>query len=134
MQVVALIHEENGVFGASFPDFQGCTTVGHSADQVLAKAPDVLAFHVEGMVEDGLPLPAVRSIDELRRDPTFREDAEGALIAFVPLTMPSRAIRINITVEESLLARADRAAEAVGETRSGFIAGALRQRLAAGSE
>jgi predicted RNase H-like HicB family nuclease len=47
MQVVALIHEENGVFGASFPDFIGCTTVARDLDAVAAKAAEVLAFHVE---------------------------------------------------------------------------------------
>jgi predicted RNase H-like HicB family nuclease len=129
MQVVALIHDENGVYGASFPDFPGATTVADSADRVLAKAAEVLAFHAEGMAQDGLPLRRIRSLDELRRDPTFREDAEGAIIALVPFTLSTGAVRVNITIEESLLARADRAAAAEGETRSGFIATALRERL-----
>jgi predicted RNase H-like HicB family nuclease len=38
MQVVALIHDENGVHGASFPDFPGCTTVADNADRAIAKA------------------------------------------------------------------------------------------------
>ena len=93
MQVVTLIHEENGIYGASFPDFPGCTTVADNAEQAIAKAAEVLAFHVEGMVEDGLPFPAIRSIAELRRDPEFCEDADGALIALVALTPPSHAVR-----------------------------------------
>jgi predicted RNase H-like HicB family nuclease len=134
MQVVAVIHEENGVFGASFPDFLGCTTVAGSLDVIIPKAAEVLAFHVEGMAEDGLPLPPVRSLTQLRKDPIFREDSEGAMIALVPYAPPARAARINITLDESLLERVDRAAEAAGETRSGYLAAAARQRLAVEAE
>ena len=129
MQVVALIHEENGVFGASFPDFLGCTTVADSLDAIIPKAAEALAFHVEGLVEDG-PLPPVRTLAQLRKDPIFREDSAGAMIALVPYAPPARAARINITLDESLLDRVDRAAEASGETRSGYLAAAARQRLA----
>jgi predicted RNase H-like HicB family nuclease len=130
MQVVALIHEENGVFGASFPDFLGCTTVANSLDAIIPKAAEALAFHVEGMVDDGLSLPPVRTLAQLRKDPVFREDSADAMIALVPYTPPARAARINITLDESLLDRVDRAAEAAGETRSGYLAAAARQRLA----
>src|SRR5712691_9821022 len=126
MQVVALIHEENGVFGVSFPDFLGCTTVADGLDAIVPKAAEVLAFHIEGMIEDGRELPQVRTLAQLRKDPTFREDSAGAMIALVPYAPPARAVRINITLDESLLARVDRAAEAVGETRSGYLADAAR--------
>jgi predicted RNase H-like HicB family nuclease/Arc/MetJ family transcription regulator len=131
MQVVTLIHEENGVFGASFPDFLGCITVADSLDAIVPKAAEVLAFHIEGMIEDGLPLPPVRTLAQLRKDRAFRTDSAGALIALVPYAPPARAARINITLDESLLARVDRAAEAAGETRSGYLADAARRRLAA---
>jgi predicted RNase H-like HicB family nuclease len=130
MQVVALIDEEDGIFGASFPDFLGCTTVADTVDAILPKAAEALAFHVEGMVEDGLPLPPVRTLAQLRKDPVFREDSADAMIALVPYAPPARAARINITLDESLLERVDRAAEAAGETRSGYLAAAARQRLA----
>jgi predicted RNase H-like HicB family nuclease/predicted transcriptional regulator len=130
MQVVALIHEQNGVFGASFPDFLGCTTVANSLDAIIPKAAEALAFHVEGMAEDGLSLPPVRNLTQLRKDPIVREDSAGAIIALVPYAPPTRATRINITFDESLLDRVDRAAEAAGETRSGYLAAAARQRLA----
>jgi predicted RNase H-like HicB family nuclease len=131
MQVVTLIHEENGVFGASFPDFLGCVTVADSLDAIVPKAAEVLAFHIEGMIEDGLPLPPARTLAQLRKDPAFRADSAGAMIALVPYAPPARAARINITLDESLLARVDRAAEAAGETRSGYLADAARRRLAA---
>jgi predicted RNase H-like HicB family nuclease len=129
MNVVALVHHENGAYGISFPDFPGCTTVAHDLDGAVAKAAEVLAFHVEGLAEDGT-LPRTRSMSELERDPAFREDAEGALLVLVPYNPPTRAVRINITVDELLLSRIDRAAEAEGETRSGYLAKAAVARMA----
>ena len=92
MQVVALIHEENGRFGVSFPDFPGCTTVAESADAAVVKAVGVLAFHVDGLAEDG-PLPDVHTLSQLTAEPTFRKDSEGAIIALVPYAPVDRRPR-----------------------------------------
>ncbi|MGB8365566.1 MAG: type II toxin-antitoxin system HicB family antitoxin [Rhizomicrobium sp.] len=32
--VIALIHEEDGAYGISFPDFPGCVSGGNSLDEV----------------------------------------------------------------------------------------------------
>jgi predicted RNase H-like HicB family nuclease len=129
MQVVALIHEHNGAYGVSFPDFPGCTTGADDLDTAVRKAAEVLAFHAEGLAEDG-PLPEPRTFTELRKDREFRADAKGALVALVPYVPPSCATRVNITLDQSLLSRIDSAASARGETRSGFLAAAARKRLA----
>ena len=129
MQVVALIDEENGRFGVAFPDFPGCTTTAADLDAAVAKAAEVLAFHVEGLAEDGA-VPVPRTLERLRKDRQFRADARNALVALVPYTPPARAVRLNITLDESLLQRVDRAAASAGETRSGFLAEAARRRLA----
>ena len=129
MQVVALIHEQNGIYGVSFPDFPGCVTGAEDIDTAVRKAQEVLAFHAEGLAEDG-PLPEPRSLAELRKDAEFRRDAKGAMVTLVPYLPPSRATRINITLDEGLLSRIDNAANALGETRSGFLASAARKRLA----
>jgi DNA end-binding protein Ku len=128
MQVVAMIHHEGGAYGVSFPDFPGCTTVADDLDSALAKAAEVLAFHAEGLAEDG-PLPHPRSLSELESDPDFCEDSKDAVLVLVPYEPPSRAVRINITLEESLLARIDRSAAAASETRSGYLAAAARLRM-----
>src|SRR5262245_4353826 len=128
MQVVAMIHYEGDAYGVSFPDFPGCTTVADDLDSAVAKAAEVLAFHAEGLAEDG-PLPRPRSLSELKSDPDFCEDAKDAVLVLVPYEPPTRAVRINITLEESLLARIDRAADAASETRSGYLASAARLRM-----
>lgn len=127
--VIALVHEENGTYGVSFPDFPGCVSGGGTLDEALARGAATLEFHVRGMVEDGDPLPAVRSYDELKRDPAFTEDAAGAIVATAPLELPGRAVRINVSIEERLLDAIDRAAKATGETRSGYLARAAERRI-----
>jgi DNA end-binding protein Ku len=128
MHVVALIHHEGDAFGVSFPDFPGCTTVATDLESAVAKAAEVLAFHAEGLAEDG-PLPRPRGLSELNSDHDFLQDNKDALLVLVPYEPPSRAVRINMTVEESLLARIDRAAEAIGETRSRYFATSARLRM-----
>jgi predicted RNase H-like HicB family nuclease len=93
IQVVALVHEESGGFGISFPDFQGCVSGGDTLEEALVRGQATLAFHVEGMVEDGDPLPKVRTFDELRRDRDFRSDSKGAIVTTVPLDVPGKAVR-----------------------------------------
>ena len=128
MQVVAMIHHEGDAFGVSFPDFPGCTTVAKDPDSAVAKAAEVLAFHAEGLAGDG-PLPQPRTLSQLQSDPNFINDSKDAMLVLVPYEPPARAVRINMTVEESLLARIDRAAEVAGETRSRYFATAARLRM-----
>jgi predicted RNase H-like HicB family nuclease len=130
-RIVMLIHEENGRFGASFPDLPGCTTVAGDPDQLLQKAAEVVAFHVGGLTQDGLEVPRFRSLSELRGDPDFMDDAKGALVVLLDADLPARFVRVNITLDENVLKRIDRAASATGETRSGFLVAAAKARLAA---
>jgi predicted RNase H-like HicB family nuclease len=84
MQLIALVHEENGFYGVSFPDFPGCTTVGESLDEAMRKAPAALAFHIEGLTEDGVALPVPRGITQITRDPEFGDVIADAMVAVVP--------------------------------------------------
>ena len=127
-RVVMLVHEEEGVFGASFPDFPGATTVADDLDTLYRKAAEMLAFHVGGMAEDGDAIPTLRTLSELQQDPVFREDGKGAMIGLVDVDLPGKAVRVNVSIEEGLLKRIDHAA-AAGESRSSFLARAARARL-----
>lgn len=125
----ALIHEENGVFGISFPDFPGCISSGDTAESAIRKGSEALSFHVAGMVEDGDTLPMLRSMSELKQDKDFNEDAEGAALALVPFELPGKSVRVNISIDENLLDAVDRAAKATGQSRSAFLAEAARSRI-----
>ena len=127
--VIALVHEEDGNYGISFPDFPGCVSAGATLDEAVERGRATIAFHVEGMVEDNDPLPRVRTLKDLRRDRIFRADAKGAVIVAVPLELPGKSMRLNISLEERLVDEIDRAAAAAGQTRSGFLAEAAKTRL-----
>jgi predicted RNase H-like HicB family nuclease len=86
---IALIHKENGVYGISFPDFPGCVSTGRSIDEAILKGGQALALHVAGMIEDGEPLPALRGVAQLRADPEFSIDFEGATVAQVEIAWPA---------------------------------------------
>ncbi|SMC92148.1 type II toxin-antitoxin system HicB family antitoxin [Rhizobium sp. RU36D] len=48
----------------------------------------------------------------------------------LPVDRPGRSVKVTITMEEHLLQRLNTAAERQGYTRSGFIADAVRRKLA----
>jgi predicted RNase H-like HicB family nuclease len=50
---------ENGErnYSAYVPDLPGCVSVGDTAEQVKSKIREAIEFHLEGMREDGLPIP-----------------------------------------------------------------------------
>ena len=128
--VVALIHGEAGAYGVSFPDFPGATSGGRTIDEVVSRAHESLASHVEALIEEGLPVPGLRTIETLRADPHFAEDfADAVLVVLLSVDLPGRSKRFNISMDESLMNRIDASAAALGETRSGFLASAARRRL-----
>ena len=124
---VGIIHEENGVFGISFPDFPGAISTGASVDEAVRKGEQALALHIEGMAEDGTAFPRLRTLAELRREEP--EALEGALAVAVPANLPAPVVRVNITLDERLLARIDAAASAAGEKRSAYLARAAIERM-----
>lgn len=128
-QVIAIVHEEKGTYGISFPDFPGCVSGGKTLDDAMRRGRETLRAHVASMIEDGETLPVVRPLDQLKKDRIFRTDSAGAMVMALPLDLPSRAIRVNISLDENLVAAVDQAAERSGLSRSAFIAEAAKAKL-----
>ena len=124
---IALIHKDaDSEFGVSFPDLPGCVSVGATMQEARANAEDALALHVEGMIEDGEPVPAPSTLDEVMADPANRD---GAVIV-VPLKGAApRTVRVNITLSETTLRDIDAYAEAHGFTRSGLLTQAAKRLM-----
>ena len=92
--VVALVHGVPGAYGVSFPDFPGCIAGGETVDEALRRARDGLEFHVESMIEVGEALPDVRDIADIKADPDYAEDVDGAVVATtINSSVPARARR-----------------------------------------
>lgn len=45
-------------YGGYVPDLPGCVTTGHTPEEVVANLREAIAFHLEGMLEDGEKIPA----------------------------------------------------------------------------
>ena len=128
--IVALIHGEEGAYGISFPDVPGCISAGDTIDETIANGAEALAFHLEGMLEDGDAMPVPRSVEAIKADPTFGfEFGEPHVIVLMPYAPPSRTVRINVTMDEKLVEAIDKAAKSQGGTRSGYLAQLARERL-----
>jgi predicted RNase H-like HicB family nuclease len=51
-------------WGAHVPDLPGCVAVGESRQEVLRLIRDAIEFHIEGLKQDGLPIPPPSSEGE----------------------------------------------------------------------
>ena len=57
----AVIIEEGGKsFGAYVPDLPGCAAVGETREEVLRLIEEAIEVHIEGLREDGHPIPELR--------------------------------------------------------------------------
>jgi predicted RNase H-like HicB family nuclease len=110
-------------YSAFFPDLPGCATAAQGLAELIANARDVLALHIEGMVEDGADVPSASSIEALPIDKNLRE--AGRII--VDVEIDDAPLRVNVSIGANLLRRIDAAAEVSGMTRSGLLATAARQ-------
>lgn len=125
----AIIHEETGQYGISFPDFPGCIAAGQSEEEAIRRGTEALNFHVEGMVEDKDPLPMLRTIAEIRDDASLADDLHDGVLTLVPFDLPGKSVRINISMDENLLDSVDRDASRRGQSRSAYLADAVKSRL-----
>ena len=132
MRYTAFIHKDpDTVFGVSFPDVPGCIAIGDTVDEAMRNAVDALAFHLRGIGSDGDTIPAPRSPDEILADPEFEEDREGAIVASIPFVRDlGSTTRINVSLDLGLLEAIDSEARQRKQTRSAFIASAVRKELA----
>jgi predicted RNase H-like HicB family nuclease len=59
-----VIEKSKDGFGAYSPDLPGCVAVGSTRDEVEEKIYEAISLHIEGMLEDGLPIPKSESSAE----------------------------------------------------------------------
>ena len=51
-------------YSAYSPDLPGCIATGTSRKEVEKNIKEAISFHIEGLKEDGLPVPAPSSFTE----------------------------------------------------------------------
>ena len=57
MRYAIVIEAGEGNFGAYVPDLPGCVTTGDTLEKVRALIREAIEFHLDGMREDGAPIP-----------------------------------------------------------------------------
>lgn len=64
MRYAVVIEKGANGYGAYVPDLPGCIAAARSRDEVVKLIHDAVAFHIEGLKEDGEPVPEPASTIE----------------------------------------------------------------------
>lgn len=123
---IALLRKDpKSDFGVDFPDFPGCISAGSTAEEAARMAREALAFHVEGMLEDGEEIPPPSTLDVILADRHNRK----AIPILVPVEVPGKAVRVNVMIPDKDLKAFDRYAKKHGMSRSGFLVAAAKRAM-----
>jgi predicted RNase H-like HicB family nuclease len=57
MRYAVIVEEGESSFGAYVPDLPGCVAVAETKDEVLRLIEEAIEFHVDGLRQDGQPIP-----------------------------------------------------------------------------
>ncbi len=120
----AIVERGRHGFGVFFPDVPGCVSAGRTEQEVFANAEEALAGHLAEMLLGGESLP--QRSEDIPPDPEVDEYCR----ILVRVELPGKAVRLNITMDEGLVAAIDR----VASNRSSFLAEAARTALASRRE
>ncbi len=61
MDYVVIIEKGDSSYGAYVPDLPGCVAVGETREEAMKLIQEAIEFHIEGLKEDGLPVPVPSS-------------------------------------------------------------------------
>ena len=64
MRYAIVIEKAEHNYSAYVPDLPGCVATGDSVQEVETEIGEAIRFHIEGLREDGLPVPAPAAIAE----------------------------------------------------------------------
>jgi predicted RNase H-like HicB family nuclease len=62
MRYAMVIEKADGNYSAYVPDLPGCVATGDTVEAVEREIREAVRFHIEGLKEDGLPVPTPTSI------------------------------------------------------------------------
>jgi predicted RNase H-like HicB family nuclease len=65
MHYLVVVEKGPKSFGAYVPDLPGCIAAGESREEVLTLIREAIDFHIEGLKENGQPIPPPSSSGEV---------------------------------------------------------------------
>ena len=122
----AIIERAGEGFSVFFPDLPGCTSYGGTVTEAALNAEEALDGHLLVSVQHGDEVADPSALEDIEQDPEVDEVAR----LLVRADKPGKAVRLNITMDEGLVAAIDR----VAKNRSGFLTEAAKAALAAKRE
>lgn len=66
MKYLIVIEKGPESYGAYVPDLPGCVAVAETREEVITLIDEAIAFHLEGLREEGSPIPDPASTGEYR--------------------------------------------------------------------
>lgn len=64
MRYMVVVERGETSWGAHVPDLPGCVAVGETREEVLQLVREAIELHIDGLKEDGLPVPTPSSEGE----------------------------------------------------------------------
>ncbi len=61
IKYLIVIEQAENNYSAYSPDLTGCIATGRTRDEVRQAIREAIALHIQGMIEDHLPLPEPRT-------------------------------------------------------------------------
>lgn len=61
MKYAVIVEQGENSFGAHVPDLPGCVAVAETKEEVLELIQEAIEFHLDGLREDGQPIPPASS-------------------------------------------------------------------------
>jgi len=115
-----VIHkDDDSDYGISVPDLPGCFSAGSSLEDALAGAREAIECHIEGLMQDGQPVPAPGSLEDNLAD--VEQPYQLGVVDVNMDELSSDKERVNISAPKIVLRSIDKAAGAAGKTRSAFL-------------
>jgi predicted RNase H-like HicB family nuclease len=65
MRYLVVVEQGPSSFGAYVPDLPGCVAAAETRDEVLNLIREAIEFHIEGLRQDGQPIPPPSSTSEV---------------------------------------------------------------------
>jgi len=121
-----ILEKTNEGYSTYIPNLKGCVSFGKDIDEAIKNTKEALTLHVSGMIEDKERAPSFDT-------DAVQKEAKGNFVAFVEpdqlllsKLVKGKAKRINITIDEHLLALSDKRAKELHVSRSALIESGLR--------
>lgn len=65
MRYLVVVEKGPSSYGAHVPDLPGCIAAGETKEEVLSLIREAIEFHLDGLKQDGQPIPTAASTSEL---------------------------------------------------------------------